>query len=445
VKGEYGRYVHAQTTNGQTYNFNIQKESRNTTVIESGKLTITVTNLSATDTKVTYSQYGEQNTTYEVITANGEEEIIFNGQVALALPVTNENSSTLPSSSEPTDSTDVSTVLQKPGTINPLDDTSGATLYWWDNVYFIEGPYEKYTHPYRNYYDVSPYSNWGIDGNTLCHEQIASGVSQTLVTMGPTAFGAAIGGAIGAIAGPIGAAVGAAAGAIVGTLMQGEISSNLLDEYNCIWWWINIGFINWLVANSVELAILLVLFPTVALADILSNLGYLRMGDWTARDTIGMGDPAPPASGGGGGCPYLCVYNGSQYANEGLLNIHANCDVIQRHVLTDNLAVVNGMYLIRLTEYWETISYINEVELYATLSNGKTVLIPLVSAVETQVGNVLPQVRFDDDLSAVELGAKWNNGTSQSIYLQFSALPSIQQSIVSFTFVIIGHNSIVKN
>ncbi|WXG43057.1 MAG: hypothetical protein WED04_03180 [Promethearchaeati archaeon SRVP18_Atabeyarchaeia-1] len=149
---------------------------------------------------------------------------------------------------------------------------------------------------------------------------------------------------------------------------------------------------------------------------------------------------------GGGGCPYLYVYSGSQYVNEGLLDIHSGyngTDLVRSHILTDTPAVVDHTYVFRLTEHWETISHINQVKLYATLSNGKTIQLPLVSAVETQVGNVLPQLLLDDNLRATEFGAKWNNGASQSIDLRFLALPPWIHP-VSFTFVIIGYNVISK-
>jgi hypothetical protein len=151
--------------------------------------------------------------------------------------------------------------------------------------------------------------------------------------------------------------------------------------------------------------------------------------------------------GGGGGCPYFQVYNGSEYIDEGLLDIHTGyngTDLVRSHTLLTTPAIVDGTYVFRLTENWETISNINQVKLYATLSNGMTMELPLLSAVETQIGNVWRQLAFDDNLRAVELGAKWNNGTSQSIDLRFLALPPWIH-VVSFTFVIIGYNKIVKD
>jgi hypothetical protein len=103
--------------------------------------------------------------------------------------------------------------------------------------------------------------------------------------------------------------------------------------------------------------------------------------------------------------------------------------------------VVGNRYLLRLTEHWSTISHIDQVKLYATLNSGMTVPLPLVLAVHSQYGNVLPQLLFSDDWRVDELGAMWNNGTSQSVCLQFLALPP-SVHVVSFAFVIEGYNPI---
>jgi hypothetical protein len=50
---------------------------------------------------------------------------------------------------------------------------------------------------------------------------------------------------------------------------------------------------------------------------------------------------------------------------------------------------------------------------------------------------------FNDGWRIDEFGAKWNNGTSQSIDLRFLALPSGLHA-VTFTFVIDGYNPIIK-
>lgn len=147
--------------------------------------------------------------------------------------------------------------------------------------------------------------------------------------------------------------------------------------------------------------------------------------------------------GGGDGCPRLYVYNGTQYVPQGLLNIHANSDVVTSHVLNVTPATVYGMYQLCLTEHPQTISHINQVKLYATLTDGTTVQLPLIYAIHSQWGNVLPQLLFNDSSWAVEVGANWNGGTSQSIYLGFLALRSLLHA-VSYTFVIQGYNMIMK-
>jgi hypothetical protein len=148
--------------------------------------------------------------------------------------------------------------------------------------------------------------------------------------------------------------------------------------------------------------------------------------------------PRPPP-----GCPYLFVWNGSGYTNEWLLNIHSNSDVVTSQILSTTPQEVNHRYLLCLTEYQTTISHIDQVKLYATLQNGLTIRVPLVSAIHSQLGDVLPQLLFDDGLRVDELGAKWNNGTSQGICLQFLAVPPWLHA-VSFTFVIDGHNAMPK-
>jgi len=101
------------------------------------------------------------------------------------------------------------------------------------------------------------------------------------------------------------------------------------------------------------------------------------------------------------------------------------------------------MYQLCLTEHPQTISHINQVKLCANLADGTMVPLPLTYAIHSQWGNVLPQLLFNDSSRAVEVGADWNGGTSQSIYLGFLALPPWLHA-VSYTFVIQGHNMIAK-
>jgi len=150
-------------------------------------------------------------------------------------------------------------------------------------------------------------------------------------------------------------------------------------------------------------------------------------------------------SGGGGGCPILYVWNGSDYACEGLLNIHNpdRVDIITNHTLVTTPAWVNGVYKLRLVEHPQTHSYIDQVELYAILADGKVVNLPLIYAWHSEYGNVLPQLLLSDDWKTDTLGANWNNGVSQSIDLKFAALPPNIKA-EAFIFRIEGNNPIAK-
>lgn len=142
-----------------------------------------------------------------------------------------------------------------------------------------------------------------------------------------------------------------------------------------------------------------------------------------------------------GGCPILYVWNGAEHVCEGLLDIHNSegVDVIYEHTLVTTPQRVKGAYLLRLTEHPQTHSYIDEVNLYAVLENGKTIELPLIRAWHSEDGNVLPRLLHSDEWKADTLGADHNNGTSQSIDLKFAALsPNLE--IAGFMFQIEGNN-----
>jgi hypothetical protein len=150
-----------------------------------------------------------------------------------------------------------------------------------------------------------------------------------------------------------------------------------------------------------------------------------------------------------GGCPILYVLNSSAYVYEGLLNIHNpnGTDVIYRHTLVNMPQPVSGVYLFRLVEHPQTISYIDQVKLYAIIednrvpNNRRMIELLLIWAWHSEHGNVLPQLLLSDDWRIDTLGAKWNNGVSQSINLKFVALPLNVEALV---FKIEGNNPIVK-
>lgn len=150
-------------------------------------------------------------------------------------------------------------------------------------------------------------------------------------------------------------------------------------------------------------------------------------------------------AGGGEGCPYLHVYNGSVYVCEGLLDIHnpEGIDLIRNHTLVTTPQRVQGAYLFQLVEHPYTHSYIDQVKLYAILKSGITIQLPLIWAWHSEYGNVLPQLLFSDEWKTDTKGANHNNGTSQSINLKFLALPP-NTKVLNFIFQIEGNNPELK-
>ena len=147
----------------------------------------------------------------------------------------------------------------------------------------------------------------------------------------------------------------------------------------------------------------------------------------------------------GGGCPILYVWNGSDYAYEGLLNIHNpdGVDVIINHTLVTMPAWVNGVYKLRLVEHPQTHSQIDQVKLYAILEDSEAVKLPLIYAWHSEYGNILPQLLLSDEWKTETLGADWNNGVSQSIDLKFAALPP-KIKVKALIFQLEGNNIIAK-
>lgn len=156
------------------------------------------------------------------------------------------------------------------------------------------------------------------------------------------------------------------------------------------------------------------------------------------RDLYYLYDAQPT----GGGCPILTVFNGTGYANEGLLGIHSDTDVVRSFVIHSTPAAVDGTYRMRLTEYPQTRSHIDKVQLYGRLSDGRVMKIPLISATHSSLGDVKYLLMNSDDARVTTLGAKYNNGTSQYIDLQFKAFENL--NFVQYIFQIEGHNSDVK-
>ncbi len=167
---------------------------------------------------------------------------------------------------------------------------------------------------------------------------------------------------------------------------------------------------------------------------------YDARGNWAqTQKTVNVNN-----YGGGGGCPILSVYNGSEFIEEGLLDIHNpdGIDVVTIHELVTEPKFVKYRGFLRLTEHPITISHIDKVELYGRLSNGLLVPLALKSAFHSSLGNVLPELKFSDDNRVDILGAIHNNGTSEFIDIEFKSPPN--QILSGFIFIIEGHNYLQK-
>ena len=166
-----------------------------------------------------------------------------------------------------------------------------ATTYYWDGVQFVD---IKYPHPDRDYYGISPYSEWRVRANQLYHNQIDQAQSLAL-ELTAIALGTAIGVIIGVlIPQPYGAVVGGITGIVLSASITYVFEVFLFDELRCIWWWISNCFVDWLIANLDWLGPLCVYNPAGAYTQILigfQSYGYLRVGMVTFYDALGIGDP----------------------------------------------------------------------------------------------------------------------------------------------------------
>jgi len=176
---------------------------------------------------------------------------------------------------------------------------SGNYNYWWDNVYFVDGQYIEYPHPDRDYYGISPYANYGRFGNQLLHFQWDQDTSEILFAGGWTVLGAAIGAIIGTLYCPgLGTGVLAVLGAVIGAIIGIVAAPLLLDEWDCLWFWINHSFLTWLNDNAWLLIVFLAMYgPAVVTSIIMSQFlfdGYLRYSETTIHDSKGIGNPSPP-------------------------------------------------------------------------------------------------------------------------------------------------------
>ncbi|MHA1137082.1 MAG: hypothetical protein ACTSSE_11405 [Candidatus Thorarchaeota archaeon] len=143
-----------------------------------------------------------------------------------------------------------------------------------------------------------------------------------------------------------------------------------------------------------------------------------------------------------GGCPILTVFDGEDYADEGLLDIHSDVDVEKGYLIHNNPVPIGNTYHMRLTEHPLTRSHIDKVQLFGRLENGRVMQLPLLSATHSTIGSVTNTLRHSDDIRIDVLGAEYNNGSSEYIDLRFLTLGNLE--FVEYIFQIEGYNVDVK-
>lgn len=161
-------------------------------------------------------------------------------------------------------------------------------------------------------------------------------------------------------------------------------------------------------------------------------------------DSIGYQYEDGGGGGGGGGCPILSIFNGEEYIEEGLLDIHNpdGIDMIHHHTLLTNPVPINNRYYLRLTEHHITISHIDKVELWGELPNGEMKRLYLISAIHSELDQVRTELWFSDDKRVDLLGGDHTNGVSENIDLVFY-MPK-HANFDKFIFIIEGNNMIIK-
>jgi hypothetical protein len=116
-------------------------------------------------------------------------------------------------------------------------------------------------------------------------------------------------------------------------------------------------------------------------------------------------------SGGGGGggepCPTLYAWNGNDYVDYGVIDIHnpSGEDVIREvSIIKQDLAVEDRKVKLRLEEGWEGLNFsesvIDQVKLYTIDEDGKLKLCQLTSATHSRLGDVHEYLASSDDVKA---------------------------------------------
>lgn len=162
---------------------------------------------------------------------------------------------------------------------------------------------------------------------------------------------------------------------------------------------------------------------------------YELWSDWSSILTMSIS--SSPGGGGGGGpgefhvlSPRLFIWNGSDYVEEVVFDIHGESDVTVCHTIKQLLVSEDDLYSLSLRELNESLSHIDYVKLYAVDTEGMMYENHLIHAIHSELGNVKQLLKFDD-------GNRVNLGPSQTIDLRFNV--SDVENMIYFIFEIQGY------
>jgi hypothetical protein len=156
---------------------------------------------------------------------------------------------------------------------------------------------------------------------------------------------------------------------------------------------------------------------------------YEAWSNWSRSLTVTISTSS--SGGGGGGCPTLFSWNGTGYAEEALLDIHASQDVTVDYKLK-YLEPAGKLCMLSLRELDNYTSHIDYVKLYAVDAEGNWHECRLILALHNELGPVTAQLSSDDDI-------RINLEPTQRIELLFK-LPNDINNIQYFIFELNGYN-----
>jgi hypothetical protein len=156
---------------------------------------------------------------------------------------------------------------------------------------------------------------------------------------------------------------------------------------------------------------------------------YGAWSGWSSSLTVTISTSS--SGGGGGGCPTLFSWNGTGYAEEALLDIHASQDVTVDYKLK-YLEPAGRLCMFSLRELDNYTSHIDYVKLYAVDAEGNWHECRLILALHNELGPVTAQLSSDDDV-------RINLEPTQRVELLFT-LPNNIDNIQYFIFELNGYN-----